>query len=156
MRRSELEVKDINSILDIVKRCKSCAVAMKDSIGLYIVPLNFGYEYENDRLILYFHCARQGRKIDAIRQDNSVAFEMDTAHRLITADSACGYTYYYDSVVGSGKAFIVEDINDKIRALDAIMRHYADGRFDYSQKSLEQVCIFKIIADGFTAKSRAD
>ena len=44
---------------------------------------------------------------------------------------------------------------EKARALDIIMRHYAEGDFTYTQTALEKVCIFKITADNFTAKSRA-
>lgn len=58
-------------------------MAVHDEEGMYIVPLNFGYTYEEDVLKLYFHSAGEGRKVDALAADPKVAIEMDTDHYLV-------------------------------------------------------------------------
>ena len=83
----------IEEQLAILDQCKVCRVALQDKQGLYLVPLNFGYQYEDGHLILYFHSAKSGRKIDALQENSAVAFEMDCAHRLIEAENPCQYGY---------------------------------------------------------------
>lgn len=46
MRRKDREITDIEEIRDIIEKCKVCRLAMQDEEGLYLVPLNFGYEFK--------------------------------------------------------------------------------------------------------------
>ena len=100
MRRKDREVTDIEQLLEIIDCCKVCTIAMQDKDGLYIVPLNFGYEFKDESLTLYFHSAKEGRKISAIAENSRVCFEMDCEHRLIEAEDACGYAYSFKSIIG--------------------------------------------------------
>lgn len=68
MRRKDREVTCEADKLAILDECKVCRVALQDEQGLYIVPMNFGYQYESDRLTLYFHSAKSGRKITALQK----------------------------------------------------------------------------------------
>ena len=77
MRRKDREIIDIEQIRDIIEKCKVCRLAMQDEEGLYLVPLNFGYEFEKESLALYFHSAKEGRKLRAIQKNSKVCFEMD-------------------------------------------------------------------------------
>ena len=97
----------------ILDQCKVCRVALQDKQGLYLVPLNFGYQYEDGHLILYFHSAKSGRKIDALQENSAVAFEMDCAHRLIEAENPCQYGYAFASIIGNGDALLVENREEK-------------------------------------------
>lgn len=63
MRRKDRELTELGEILQVVERCKVCRLAMADAAGLYLVPMNFGYAYVEGRLELYFHSAREGRKV---------------------------------------------------------------------------------------------
>ena len=83
MRRKDREVTDIQELLSIVEECRICHVGLLDDKGVYVVPLNYGFEYVNKQLILYFHSAQVGRKIDAIIKNPNVCVEMDCDHRLI-------------------------------------------------------------------------
>ena len=67
MRRMDRLVSDRARIGRIIADSAVCRVAVKDEEGLYIVPLSFGYVYEGDSLTLYFHSAKEGRKIRAMR-----------------------------------------------------------------------------------------
>ena len=106
MRRNEREIKGRKDIDDIIKRCRVCHLAMCDDGQPYIVPLNFGY----DGGFLYFHAAPEGRKIDIIKRNNRVGFEFDILHDIVTAEQACKWGAKYESVMGSGTAEIVDDL----------------------------------------------
>lgn len=63
MRRTDREVRDINGVFDIVDRCSVVHLGMVDNGKPYVVALNFGYDREGDTLIMYLHCAMEGKKI---------------------------------------------------------------------------------------------
>lgn len=149
MRRKDREVKQINDILKIIDKCKVCRIAMYDKQGLYIVPMNFGYKY-NEKLTLYFHSSYEGRKLNALNQ--RVAFEMDCSHDLVVASSLCAYSYLYQSVIGEGKAIEVKD-NEKNQALQLIMKHIANKEYEFNDKMCQSVLVFKIEVDKLSGKS---
>ena len=154
MRRKEREVKDINELIKIIDKCKVCRIAMQDKAGLYIVPMNFGYTYENNQLVLYFHSAKEGRKISALKENCDICFEMDCDHRLITGDKACKYTYSYKSIIGNGKVVFIDDPDEKKFALSVLMKHQTGQDFVFDDKMAEGVCVFKIMVQEFTGKYR--
>ena len=149
MRRKDREVKEIDEILKIVDKCKVCRIAMYYKHGLYIVPMNFGYKYD-DKLTLYFHSSYEGRKISALNQ--RVAFEMDCSHDLVEASSPCAYSYLYQSVIGEGIAIEVKD-NEKNEALQLIMKHIANKEYELNDKMCQSVLVFKIEVDKISGKS---
>ena len=77
MRRADRAVTDYNKMLAIVQDCDCCRLGLVDDGEAYIVPLNFGYRDEAGQLILYFHCAAEGRKVELFPRQKKVAFEMD-------------------------------------------------------------------------------
>ena len=152
MRRKDREITEMDEMLKILDQCKVCRVAMQDREGLYIVPLNFGYTFENSKLVLYFHSAKEGRKISALKVNNSVCFEMDCEHSLITADTACDYGYYFKSIIGNGKAEFIEDTEEKKKALTTLMKHQTGKDFTFDDKMTGIVTVFKITSLNFTGK----
>jgi nitroimidazol reductase NimA-like FMN-containing flavoprotein (pyridoxamine 5'-phosphate oxidase superfamily) len=100
MRRKEKEIVDINEKLKIIAKCKVCRLAMADDNQPYIIPLNFGYAYENDILILYFHGAYEGMKIDILKKNDKVCFEIDCNHALIEATEPSKYSFAFESIIG--------------------------------------------------------
>lgn len=152
MRRQEREIKDIEDKLHILETCKVCRVAMQDELGLYIVPMNYGYTYEQEVLTLYFHSGKEGRKVDALLKNSRVAFEMDCSHKLIEAEQACGYGYAFESIMGTGEAVFVEDANEKAEALKIMMQHQTSKDFTFTEKMMSDIRIIKITAVDFTGK----
>ena len=152
MRRKDREIKDINELLHIIDQCKVCRIAMQDEAGLYIVPMNFGYSYENKQLTLYFHSAKEGRKIEALKANSDICFEMDCGHKLITGDMACNYSYSYKSIIGYGKVSFVDDLEEKKHALTVLMKHQTGQDFEFNEKMTSKVCVFKITVTEFTGK----
>ena len=148
MRRKEREIKDKNEIESVIERAAVCRIALSDNNVPYIVPLNFGYK-DN---CLYFHSAPKGKKIDIMRRNNNVCFELDIDHELIESETPCNYSMKYRSVIGFGKAFFVDDFEEKRMALNTIMQHYSGDPYEFSENQIKNVAVIKIEIDSMTGK----
>ena len=125
MRRKDREVTDLSKVISIIEACECCRIGLVDEDEAYIVPMNFGYEITEDEIKLYFHCAKEGRKIDLIPNQKSVTFEMDTKHTLTSGDIACAYSFLYQCIVGKGTMEILDENDAKIYGLKKVMAHYS-------------------------------
>lgn len=152
MRRKDREIREISEILKVVDECKVCRIGLWDGKNVYMVPMNFGYVYEEDTLVLYFHGAKKGRKYEIIEDNPNVGFEMDCGHDLIAADRACEYGYRFASVVGNGRAETVSDIEEKKRALTLLMKQQTGGDFTFDDRQASAVQVLKITAKEFACK----
>ena len=150
MRRNEREIKDRKDIDGIIRRCRVCHLAMCDEGQPYVVPLNFGY----DGGFLYFHAAPEGRKIDIIKRNNRVGFEFDILHDIVTAEQACKWGAKYESVMGSGTAEIVDDLEAKKEALQLIMRQYGNGTWDFKEEILKKTLVLRVRILEISGKAR--
>jgi uncharacterized protein len=137
MRRKDREITDFNEILAIMEKCDVCRLAMVDNSLPYVVPMNFGFTAENGKVTMYFHSAKEGRKIDILKVNPDVCIEMDCSHQLITGEKACDYTMDFESIIGSGKAEFIDSEEEKKFALTQIMRKYSDTKpFNFDEKLL--------------------
>ena len=153
MRRADREVTDRNQLEEILRECTAVHIGAQDGAGLFVVPMNYGYTLEGDRLTLYIHSAQEGRKVAAFRAGGTVAFEMDGRHALRTADTACGHSYTYQSIMGSGTIRELTEAGAKRAALELIMEHMTGrGSWDMPDASLERTAVFAIQADQWAGK----
>ena len=145
MRRKDRAITNVEDIKEIISKIKVCRLGLMDLDTPYIVPLNFGYTFTDQLDFLYFHSAHIGRKIDLIKANPNVCFEMDDKHQLITGDLACDYTYDFVSIIGTGKIEFIEKRSEKKNALDILMKHQSgkDG-FTYSDAALDQVTVYRL------------
>lgn len=148
MRRKEKEITETAGLESIISRSSTCRLALSVDNQPYIVPLCFGYQDKT----LYFHSADTGRKIDMIRQNNQVCFEFDIDQEIIEDEEACHWGMNYRSIIGFGKAFIVEDGEQKREMLDIIMNQYGEGEFEYSEELLEIMVVIKVEIEEMTGK----
>lgn len=92
MRLAKREITDPEVLKEIVEECDTVRLGLTDAEGMFIVPVNYGYEFteENGKaeLQLYFHGAAEGRKADALKSQSPVAVEMDCRHGIITGGAA--------------------------------------------------------------------
>lgn len=150
MRRKEKEITDFAQIEAIIRQAKVCRLAMSDNNQPYVVPMSFGYRDSN----LYFHCAKEGRKLDILKVNPRVCFEIDINDELVTAELACNWGMKYQSVIGFGTASIVLDREEKLSALDIIMQQYTDQKeHEYSEKVLEHTLVIKVAIASMTGKT---
>ena len=154
MRRKDREVTDFKRITEIMRDCDCCRLGLADGNGVYIVPMNFGMIETDGKISLYFHSAVCGRKIDILRSQSRVSFEMDTGHRLV-ADSVSGQcSFLYQSVIGSANAVFVEDRAEKILALKLIMEHYGDKSVrDFSDEVLSKTAVIRLDVSELSCKA---
>lgn len=156
MRRKDREVKDPDGIFDIVERCSVVHLGMVDNGKPYVVALNFGYEREGDALVLYLHCAVEGKKIDILLANPDVYFQMDCVNEFIkgTPERPCSYCWRYDSVMGSGRAEFVDDAQEKAYALNKLIQHVGktDETFTFPSASFARTCVLRVRSDDFTGK----
>ena len=145
MRRKDREVTDFMKIENIISRCTCCRIGFYDEGEVYIVPLNFGYEVKDDTYTFYFHGAKEGRKIDFMKKNPVVGFEMDTDYALKEADTACGYSARFQSIIGTGVVSIVSESDEKELGISLLMEHYTGKRkWDFDEKMMNAVAVFKL------------
>ena len=157
MRRNDREVKDINEIEEIIRLCKTCHAAMVDDGKPYVVPLSYGYRIlDNTVLELYFHSAYEGRKIDILKRNNRVCFEMMYEGKPVNADTPCNSGYYYASVIGNGEVVFITDAAGKCEALSMLCKHQIGKETVFTDDQTKNVCIFKITSTEFTGKKKTE
>ena len=145
MRRKDREVKNIDTIYEYVSLCDCIRIGLVEDGMAYIVPMNFGYEVENGKLYFYIHSASEGQKIDIMKNNNLLSFELDTSHELVEANEACKYSYNFISIMGHGKLEFINDNLQKSKALKLLMQHTV-GKCDFNflEIMLKIVTIIKI------------
>ena len=155
MRRKDREVTDIRQIEAIIEKAKAVHVGMTDGGAPYVVPLQYGYVFNDGTLTLYLHSAKEGRKIDYIKKNPNVFIELETDIALISGGAVpCKYSSAYASVMGDGTAEIVEDVKEKIFGLERIMKTQTGRDFTVSERMTEAVSVIRISVPHVTAKSR--
>ena len=155
MRRNDREVTDIKGIEEILRECKMCHVAMVDDRTPYVVPLSYGYKITDGNVLeLYFHSALKGRKLDILRHNNKVCFELSLEGEPVHSETPCNSGYYFSSVIGFGEAVFIEDVDEKCSALSIMFRHQADRDVSFTAEQAESVCVFKIVSSDFKGKKK--
>ncbi len=155
VRRIDRAVTDLAEIEEILKECKTCHLAMVDNGKPYVVPLSYGYKMQEDgSLELYFHGAKEGRKIDILRKQNTVCFEISKEGEPVHAEIPCNSGYFYSSVIGDGKAYFVEDISEKCKALSEMFFQQTGRVVEFQEKQAESVCVFKVVSKEYTGKRK--
>ena len=149
MRRKEKEIRERAAIERIILQSSVCRLAFSDDNCPYIVPLCFGYKNN----ALYFHTAREGEKLRILKKNNRVCFEFDILRELVKSEEPCGWGMKYMSVVGFGRASLIEDLESKKRALNIIVQQYSGTSFTYNRNAVHKAAIIKVEIEHMTGKS---
>ena len=152
--RREREVTDMNAILEILDKSMIVHIAMIDGDEPYLVPMNYGYTMEDGKLTLYVHGATEGRKIDVIKTNPKVFIEMDCDIAPIEGKLACQYGTSYSSIMGTGTAVILEDPEEKMKALSILMKTQTGKDFEFNERLVSIVSVIRIDVAEYTAKAR--
>ena len=151
MRRKDREVQSPDEIFDILNRCDTVRMAFRGEHYPYVVPVSFGAELVNGKVIVFFHCAREGMKLELLKKDPRICLEGDIFIRTETTDH--GITTRYESVIGFGECRIVEDEKEIKHGLKLLTEHY--GYLDYSLdrcRALEYLYVVKAVLSEITGK----
>jgi hypothetical protein len=149
MLRKDKEITDKKIIDEILNKSQICRIAFFDVEFPYIVPFNYGY-LDN---ALYFHSAANGKKIDLIRKNNKVCFEIEYFSQITVHELPCEWTTKYRSVIGSGNIDIITGFEEKKKGLDIIMAHYGSIKNNvYNTNNIDNIVILKLNITGLSAK----
>lgn len=155
MRRSDREITDKNKIEEFISKEQILRVAFHDNGDIYIVPVNYGYLFENDKYSFYFHGAKAGRKYELSKSGPVVGFEIDGEYKLLESEDACGFSAAFQSVIGTGVLHLVEDREEKKKGLNAIMKQCSTrSGWDYQDSMLEAVAVFKLSVGRMSCKAK--
>ncbi|HEX3030271.1 MAG TPA: pyridoxamine 5'-phosphate oxidase family protein [Clostridia bacterium] len=149
MRRTDKEITDKKQIEVILQKAITCRIAMCEDNIPYVVPVNYGYKDD----CLFFHSAKEGKKIDIIKKNNNVCFEIDIENELVKAEIICNWGCRYYSVIGSGKAYLLESLEEKRIGLDIISSHYT-GQFRHQMPNdaIGRIEVLKIEIESMSGK----
>jgi nitroimidazol reductase NimA-like FMN-containing flavoprotein (pyridoxamine 5'-phosphate oxidase superfamily) len=153
MRRKDQEVTDQRIIHELLSTAEICRLAMVDGEEPYIVPLNYGYR-DN---ALYAHSAAAGRKIDVLKRNNRVCFEIESDSVIVRHKEPCHWGTKARSIIGCGQVEILTSYEQKKRALDIILAHYGKaGPNEYDEQQVQAMVILRIVIESLTCKQLGD
>ncbi len=150
MRRKDREITNKNEIINLLNRCNTIRLGLFNGEHPYIVPLSFGTDLRNDEIIVYFHSAKVGVKVDCINHNQNVCIEADIFYKVEPWEQ--GITTRYESVIGIGRVYEVDE-KEKLYGLTKILEHY--NHLDYPVdkcKGLSNAKVYKIILHHLTGK----
>lgn len=153
MRRKDREISDIEQTLHIMSTIKVCRLGLFDGSNPYIVPLNYGFTYESQQITLYFHSALTGKKIDILKTNPQVCFEVDGDHQLIQGTEADDVSFDFVSIMGTGCIEFIDDQAQKINAMKILLNHQIrSSDLTCPKEVLDKVQCYRLTVSEWTVK----
>lgn len=154
MRKREREITDIEEIRSILDACKILHLGLSDGEQPYVVPLNYGYLLEDDKLTFYLHGATEGYKYEVISRNPNVSFAMECDAVPFEGKAPCQYGMSYRSLMGMGKAALVTDTGEKQHALSVLMKTQTGKDFTFDERLVSIVNVIRVTVERYSAKKR--
>ena len=154
MTKRERQVTDPEQIRHILDTARVLHLGLAVNNEPYVVPLNYGYIMEEGKLVLYLHSAQRGKKLDMLRANPNVFFEMDCDRMPFESKLPCQYGMVYSSIMGRGVAHIVEDVEEKKRAMTILMKTQSGKDFEFNDRLVSMVAVVRVDVSEYTAKHR--
>lgn len=153
MRRQDRKTTDPTMIAEVLDKATVMHLGLVDDGRAYVVPLNYGWLESDGHYTLYAHSAQDGRKIDLIGDGAEVGFEMECGVAYFYADKACSYGNRFQSIIGEGKAVLLETAEEKRAGLTAIMNHYSNrSDWTFDDALVDRVHVIKIDVTALSCK----
>ena len=154
MTKRERQVTDPEQILHILETGKVLHLGLAVDNEPYVVPMNYGHIMEDGKLTIYLHSATKGKKLDMIRENSRVFFEIDCDRMPFEGQLPCQYGMVYSSIMGRGTAHIVEDVEEKKMAMAMLMKTQTGKDFTFEDRLVSIVAVIRIDVAEYTAKHR--
>lgn len=149
MRRKKQQLSEKEAV-EILKNSTTCTLALSGDDGYaYSLPVNYVYIDGN----IYFHCAKQGHKIDSIKRNNKISLSVIEHDEIISEN----FTDKFKSVIVFGQAQIIED-EDKIKSICIVLaKRLCPGEdiqkiLEETEKAKNLTSVVKIIPRHITGK----
>ena len=154
MTKREFTITDEQQLRDILDSAKVLRLGLAVDNVPYIYPMNYGYRMEDGKLTLYLHSAAKGRKLELLRKNPDVCFELDCDHAPFEGRVACQYGLSYSAVSGRGRAVLVEDVGEKMEAMSILMKTQTGKDFSFNERLVSIVSVIRVDVSEYTAKHR--
>lgn len=148
MRRKDREITSRQEIDEIIRASKIMHLALADNNIPFLVPVFYAY----DGTALYFHSAQRGTKIEILKRNNNVCFEISQEHGIIEADIACDFEAKHKTVIGFGKATFIEANEEKIKVLNSIVAQFTEKKFEFPKANLHSAAVIRIDIESIKGK----
>ena len=150
MRRIDREVVSREWMTEVLEKGEWMELALAGKDGWpYIVPLNYGFG--DDFIVI--HCAKEGKKIDLLKENNKVAFNVTVDAEIVrNEEDPTKFSMKYKSVSGRGIAEFIEEKNEKRAALELMMEHYRGPKGPITEEKLSVTAVVKIRITEITGK----
>lgn len=155
MRRSDREITDPAITEAFLAKEQIIRIAFYDHGELYIVPVNYGFQKESGQYRFYFHGAKAGRKYTLSLANPEIGFEIDGEYVLHTAETACGHSAGFMSVIGTGSVSIVTDDAERISGLQCLMQQ-TTGKSDwvFDEAAMQKTAVFRLDVKKYSCKAK--
>jgi len=131
----------------LLRRAEVLRLGLIEGGEPYVVPVNFGYDGEH----IYVHGPCEGRRITAVAGGTRVCFETDEGE-VVPAESPCGYTSRFRSVIGYGTARMLLEESEKLHGLDVIMRHHGSSGAGIRAEQCAITSVTEIVIESIDGK----
>ena len=154
MTKRELQITDEQQIRAILDSAKVLHLGLAVDNEPYVVPMNYGYMMEEGKLTVYLHSAHRGKKLDMLQNNPKVFFELDCDWVPFEGEKPCQYGLSYSSLMARGTASIVEDVEEKKKAMALLMKTQTTKDFSFEDRLVSIVTVVRIDVAEYTAKHR--
>ena len=154
LTKRECQVTDPEQIRHILDSGKVLHLGLSVNDEPYVVPMNYGYTMEDGKLVIYLHSAVKGKKLEMVRTNPRVCFNIDCDRMPFEGRVPCQYGMVYSSILGRGTAALVEDPEDKMEAMSILMKTQTGKDFTFNERLVSIVTVIRIDVQEYTAKHR--
>ena len=147
-----ITITDPTQIEEIIRKCPYCIVGITDLEGNpYAVPMNFVYQDG----VIYLHSGPEGSKVEMVTKHPQVCITFCEGHELVYMHRqvACSYSMKSRSVICRGKVHFVEDMEEKRRVLDMLMKQYTENECKYAEPAVRNVKIWEVKVEKISCRS---
>lgn len=147
-----VKIQDIEKIKEYISEIDTCFLSMLDAEGTPCsFPMNFGYADNT----FFLHSAPEGEMYEYVMAGKPASITFCTNRELVyqTEKIACSYRMKAASIIAKGELIVVEDMDEKVAALNATMKQYSPKEFTYRDPAVRNVFIFKMVNPAFTCRA---
>ncbi len=153
MRRKHQEITDKDMLGEIIGKAEVLRLGLCKDNKPYVVPLAFGFDGEH----FYFHSAKKGMKIEYLRSNPNVSFELESKAGLVWHETkACEFNFSYRSVIGFGEAGEIKGNEEKRKALNIMMNQYTNKEWSFPLPMILAVSVWRIKINELSGKQSED
>lgn len=154
MTKREFEITNQEELKEILDQSLVLHLGMCDGDQPYVLPMNYGYVWEENQLVIYLHGATNGYKYEVMKKNPKVSFSMECGVTPFEGKTACQYGMAYSCIMGKGIATLVENVEEKEKALTLLMEAQTGKHFEFNEKLVSVVNVIRLDVKEFSGKKR--